>query len=378
MTVRKPIGPMRKGTITLALALLACTPGQEQSDASTPGTMDAGAPTLVDAGATTPDASQPDASTLQMDGSTREEDAGPDAGICLDRGAACSPGGDACCGELRCDTTTAGQVCCGGEGASCATPDGSDCCGSTLLCVGGRCQPPGGPAPRFSAPYPCGERWTYSHHSREVRLALDFVRADGVETNGSVQLASAPGVATRHFEAGGAGNYIAIEHGDGWKTYYFHLSSFIAEHGAWVDRGDEIGLTGSTGASSGPHIHYEQLKNGAGQTIHIEGTSLAPYPGTYFNRDLVSENACSRTGRRFPTWGSNRAVHRDPSTSSPVVATLAGPTRVVVDCQIRGEEVTTEGYTNPWWSHLPDHGGYITNIYIDDPAYQLPGVPECP
>lgn len=369
----------RAASFALSLGLLACTPGEEGDGGPQPST-DAGPTSFVDASPML-DASVPDvdgSTDPGWDASRGDDDAGTDAGVCLPRLAACGAGSEACCGDLTCGTTTAGQVCCGGEGASCATPDGSDCCGDSLLCVGGRCQLPGGPAPRFSAPYPCGERWTYDHHSSEVRLALDFVRADGVETNGSVQLASAPGVATRHFEAGGAGNYIAIEHGDGWKTYYFHLSSFIAEDGAWVDRGDEIGLTGSTGASSGPHIHYEQLKHGAGQTIHIEGVSLAPYPPVYNVAYLVSENRCSADGRSFQTWGSDRPVHQEPSTSSPVVATLPGPTRVFVDCQARGETVNAEGYTNEWWAHLRDEGGYITNIYIDDPASYLPGVPECP
>jgi hypothetical protein len=39
--------------------------------------------------------------------------------------------------------------------------------------------------------------------------------------------------------------------------------------------------------------------------------------------------------------------------------------------------VNAEGYTNNWWSKLRDQGGFITNIYIDHPAAQLPGVPVC-
>jgi len=39
--------------------------------------------------------------------------------------------------------------------------------------------------------------------------------------------------------------------------------------------------------------------------------------------------------------------------------------------------VTAGGYTNNWWSKLRDQGGYMTNIYIDDPNQKLPGVPDC-
>lgn len=299
------------------------------------------------------------------------------AGPCLARGSSCAPGAS-CCGDLTCGSTTAGQVCCGEDGASCATPDGADCCGTTLICVGGSCQAPGAGRPVFSAPYPCGERWTYSHHSQEVRLALDFVRADGGATDGAPVLASAPGVATRHVQAGGAGNYIMVTHGDGWITYYFHLSAYSVEDGTWVSRGQEVGRVGSTGASSGPHLHYEQLRNGAGQTIEIEGSSLAPYPSGYFQRDLVSENGCGEGGRNFSTWGSNRPVYERATQASPQVTQIASPSSVFIDCQTQGQSVVAEGYTNDWWSHLRDHGGYISNIYINDPAPKLPGIPNCP
>ncbi|WP_411710978.1 FG-GAP-like repeat-containing protein [Micromonospora musae] len=155
-------------------------------------------------------------------------------------------------------------------------------------------------APVFKAPFPCGQRWTYSHHSAEVRQALDFVRADGGITGGTPQVASAAGVARRYSQPGGAGNYVVIDHGGGWTTYYFHLSSYSVPDGAYVQQGQQIGVTGSTGNSSGPHVHYEQLFNGVGQPIVINGVSLAPYPGQYQQRFLVSDNCGgSSTGGRY-------------------------------------------------------------------------------
>ncbi|MBP1781903.1 hypothetical protein J3R08_001753 [Micromonospora sp. HB375] len=145
-------------------------------------------------------------------------------------------------------------------------------------------------APTFKAPFPCGQRWTYSHHSAEVRQALDFVRADGGVTGGTPQVASAAGVARRYSQPSGAGNYIVIDHGGGWTTYYFHLSAYSVPDGAYVQQGQQIGITGSTGNSSGAHVHYEQLYNGVGQVISINGVSLAPYPGQYNQRFLVSDN----------------------------------------------------------------------------------------
>ncbi|MFI0797264.1 M23 family metallopeptidase, partial [Micromonospora rubida] len=153
-------------------------------------------------------------------------------------------------------------------------------------------------APNFKAPFPCGQRWTYDHHSAEVRQALDFVRADGGTTGGTPQVASAAGVARRYAQPSGAGNYVVIDHGGGWTTYYFHLSAYSVPDGAYVEQGQQIGVTGSTGNSSGPHVHYEQLYNGVGQSIVINGVSLAPYPGQYHQKYLVSDN-CGGGGGRY-------------------------------------------------------------------------------
>jgi murein DD-endopeptidase MepM/ murein hydrolase activator NlpD len=231
-------------------------------------------------------------------------------------------------------------------------------------------------APNFKAPYPCGQKWTYSHHSAEVRRALDFVRADGGSTAGTPVLASAAGTATRHSQPSGAGNYIVIDHGGGWKTYYFHLQAYSVPSGASVAQGQQIGTTGSTGNSSGAHIHYEQLYNGAGQNIHINGAGLS-YPGSYHQAYLTSDNGCGGGGHPFTTWGSGINVRADAYLNSPVVNSLPGPTAVMVVCQKQGDTVNAEGYTNNWWSKLRDQGGFISNIYIDHPAAQLPGVPVC-
>ncbi|MFF8413749.1 MULTISPECIES: peptidoglycan DD-metalloendopeptidase family protein [Streptomyces] len=233
-------------------------------------------------------------------------------------------------------------------------------------------------APTFKAPYPCGQQWTYSHHSAEVRRALDFVRTDGGATAGTPVLASAAGTATRYSQPSGAGNYVVIDHGGGWQTYYFHLSAYSVASGAWVNQGQQIGTTGSTGNSSGAHIHYEQLYNGVGQNIVINGAGLS-YPGSYYQAYLTSDNGCGGSGSGWPfnTWGSGINVRADARLSARVVTTLGGPTAVRVLCQKQGDTVSAEGYTNNWWSKLRDQNGFISNIYIDNPNAKLPGVPLC-
>ena len=77
---------------------------------------------------------------------------------------------------------------------------------------------------------------------------------------------------------GGFGNYVRIDHGYGYQTIYGHLSSIKVTSGMNVKRGDLIGLTGSSGTSSGPHLHYQ-----------IDQYGKHKNPLYYFNDDLTEE-----------------------------------------------------------------------------------------
>ncbi len=77
-------------------------------------------------------------------------------------------------------------------------------------------------------------------------------------------LASDDGVVSSvKYNSGGYGWYIVVYHGNGLSTLYAHCSSIIASEGQSVSRGQVIALVGSTGASTGPHIHYEVRQNGS-------------------------------------------------------------------------------------------------------------------
>lgn len=58
------------------------------------------------------------------------------------------------------------------------------------------------------------------------------------------------------------GNYVIIKHANGYQTLYGHMSKIIAKKGQWVSQGTRIGLVGSTGYSTGPHLHFTVYKNG--------------------------------------------------------------------------------------------------------------------
>lgn len=69
-------------------------------------------------------------------------------------------------------------------------------------------------------------------------------------------------VKQNHTEGKGYGRYIIIDHEDGYSTLYAQLSGYNVKEGAVVKQGDIIGYVGSSGVSTGPHLHYEVMKDG--------------------------------------------------------------------------------------------------------------------
>ncbi|MDR1001734.1 MAG: peptidoglycan DD-metalloendopeptidase family protein [Oscillospiraceae bacterium] len=114
------------------------------------------------------------------------------------------------------------------------------------------------PAPgygKITSPY--GMRWGKLHKGIDIGSPM-----------GAKIIASNTGtVVTSSYNAGGYGNYVIINHGGGYMTVYAHLSKRHVSVGQYVTKGATIGLCGSTGHSTGPHLHFE---------IRVNGTAVNP------------------------------------------------------------------------------------------------------
>jgi murein DD-endopeptidase MepM/ murein hydrolase activator NlpD len=92
----------------------------------------------------------------------------------------------------------------------------------------------------------------------------------GADSHKGIDLAAPKGTAIYASRAGevvyagwdssGGGNYVSIDHGDGYKTQYMHMESISVKEGQIVQRGQIIGYVGTTGASTGYHLHFAVRK----------------------------------------------------------------------------------------------------------------------
>ena len=109
---------------------------------------------------------------------------------------------------------------------------------------------------RFSSPF--GWRIHPIYHVLRFHEGIDITAHTGTPV-----YATGDGLVIRaDASAHGYGNHIRIAHGFGYVTLYAHLSKILVKPGQFVHRGDLIGLVGSTGLSTAPHLHYEVRFNG--------------------------------------------------------------------------------------------------------------------
>ncbi len=107
----------------------------------------------------------------------------------------------------------------------------------------------------------------------KMHNGLDFTAPEGTPI-----YATGDGTVTTAGFGNGTGNHVIINHGYGYETVYMHMVRIKARQGQKVTRGEVIGWVGSTGASTGPHCHYE---------VHINGNPVDPV--YFFYNDLNAE-----------------------------------------------------------------------------------------
>lgn len=108
------------------------------------------------------------------------------------------------------------------------------------------------------------------YHTRRFHAGMDFTAPTGTDI-----YATANGTVIVSGWEQGYGNCVQINHGYGYTTLYGHMSAIKVRNGQSVKRGDVIGLVGSTGKSTGPHLHYE---------VHFKGEVMNPQ--NYYYLDL--------------------------------------------------------------------------------------------
>ena len=116
---------------------------------------------------------------------------------------------------------------------------------------------------RITSPY--GPR-TYTLNGKKVS---SYHRGIDIGAPSGAKIAASNGgtVVTSAYNAGGYGNYVILDHGGGKMTVYGHMSKRMVSVGQSVTKGQQIGKVGSTGRSTGPHLHFE---------IRVNGTAVNP------------------------------------------------------------------------------------------------------
>jgi murein DD-endopeptidase MepM/ murein hydrolase activator NlpD len=109
--------------------------------------------------------------------------------------------------------------------------------------------------------YPTDSHWVVGTNYTDYHPAIDLYGTLGV----NIYAADSGVVVYAGWNNWGYGNLTVIDHGNGWQTVYGHQSAILVFCGANVTRGNIIGQLGSTGNSTGPHLHFEMLING----VHV-------------------------------------------------------------------------------------------------------------
>lgn len=141
------------------------------------------------------------------------------------------------------------------QAAAQAAASGSSSAGASVVSGNGE----------FAHPCPGYTRVSSEFGYRDAPLAGASTNHKGIDLaapTGTPIYAAQSGTVTSAGYSGNAGNMIVINHGNGMQTYYMHCSKIYVSAGTKVSKGQNIGAVGSTGNSTGPHLHFQVMLNG--------------------------------------------------------------------------------------------------------------------
>lgn len=137
----------------------------------------------------------------------------------------------------------------------------------------------------ISSGFTTGLRYVEAFNTSTGHRAIDYAAASGTPVR-----AVGDGVVTKASWNGPYGNFISIRHNGTYTTNYAHLSRYAVSYGQRVSQGQVIGYVGSTGFSTGPHLHYEMVKNGTKINPLLEvlppGEAIASEEIEHFNSSI--------------------------------------------------------------------------------------------
>lgn len=161
-------------------------------------------------------------------------------------------------------------------------------------------------------------------HSRfHSGIDLDLETGDDV-------VASFDGIVKRADYVSGYGNLVVVKHFNGLETYYAHLSKILVTEGDTLTAGDKLGLGGSTGRSTGPHLHYEIRYRGAAidpkYVVDFKNANL--YNETfylkkeYFKPSTTAATSTGTTGAKYYTVKKGDTLSKIASRNKTTVAKI--------------------------------------------------------
>lgn len=208
---------------------------------------------------------------------------------------------------------------------------------------------------------------TYSHNDQWGKGHIDF----GIPM-GTPILSSTPGTVVRATsKTTGYGNHVVVKSADGYCTVYGHLSSLSVSSGQTVKAGQQLGKSGSSGNSSGPHLRWGRVNCSTMVAVGTPNTyeyGKALYRGAYPKSQNPGASGTTKPADKnvagtVNTKGAPLIIRSGAGTSFSRLGSLPDNAKVTVYCQRRGQTVTGTYGTSNLWNNI-GNGRWVADVYV--------------